>query len=460
MKLIISTTLSVILLLTSFSPAFCISLPDFADLAEQLKPSVVNINTSKNVAISRSPSLPHRGPGRDLFEEFFDRFFQGQPQHQQKQRSLGSGFIISDDGFILTNDHVVNDADEIKVLLSDGRSLSASIKGRDSKLDLALLKIDTPEKLPVARLGNSDQLRVGEWVMAIGNPFGLEQTVTAGIVSAKGRVIGAGPYDNFIQTDASINPGNSGGPLFNVRGEVVGINTAIISSGQGIGFAIPINAATDVVEQLKATGLVRRGWLGVQIQEVNESLAEAFGLDEAKGALVAEVIKASPADRGAVKRGDIILSFDGKPVERMQDLPRLVAATPVGKQIKLEVFRDGKKKSLKIKIAELKDEQSTLAGSDIGEKLGLKLRNISPELARQHGLKRDTGVMVASVLPSSPAAEARLQSGDILLEIGGLAVSRVSDVTDILEKLGPRKAVRLLIQRAESFLYTVLPLEQ
>jgi len=242
------------------------STPDFVALSEQLKPAVVNINTSKTVQ-SRHPGLPRlRGPQGDIFEDFFEHFFQGQPNRPHQQRSLGSGFIVSADGFILTNYHVVNGADEIKVKLADGRSFTAKLQGGDDKLDLALLKIDTgSEKLPVARMGNSDSLKVGEWVMAIGNPFGLSQTVTVGIVSAKGRVIGAGPYDDFIQTDASINPGNSGGPLFNVRGEVVGINTAIVAGGQGIGFAIPVDVARDVMAQLRETGQVVRGWLGVGV---------------------------------------------------------------------------------------------------------------------------------------------------------------------------------------------------
>jgi serine protease Do len=267
--------------------------PDFVALSKELKPAVVNISTAKTVR-PRRPVLPGpRGPQMDPFEEFFVRFFQGQPNIPRKERSLGSGFIISADGYILTNNHVVDGADEIKVKLADGHSFAATVKGTDAKLDLALLKIDTGENLPVAKLGDSNKLQVGEWVMAIGNPFGLEQTVTVGIVSAKGRVIGAGPYDDFIQTDASINPGNSGGPLFNTAGEVVGINTAIIAGGQGIGFATPVSAAQAIIPQLRETGHVTRGWLGVSVQPVTEELAASFGLDKPRGALVTEVIKGS-----------------------------------------------------------------------------------------------------------------------------------------------------------------------
>ncbi|MEJ2698685.1 MAG: Do family serine endopeptidase [Desulfuromonadales bacterium] len=304
------------------------TVPDFVALAKELKPAVVNVSTSKVVKPKR-PRLPGpQSPDNDFFDQFFNRFFQGQPTVPRKERSLGSGFIISPDGYILTNEHVVDGADEIKVRLDDGRSFTAVVKGQDQKLDIALLKIDAGGDLPVARLGDSDALQVGEWVMAIGNPFGLSETVTVGIVSAKGRVIGAGPYDNFIQTDASINPGNSGGPLFDSQGRVVGINSAIVSGGQGIGFAIPINAVKAILPQLKKTGHVVRGWLGVTIQPMTPQLAESFGLKEAKGALVSEVVKDSPAERAGIRRGDIIVSLQGKEVENVSDLPRLVAAIP------------------------------------------------------------------------------------------------------------------------------------
>ena len=311
--------------------------PDFVALAKKLKPAVVNVSTAKTIAPQKKF---HRAPspfGTDPFEEFFDRFFENAPQRSYKQRSLGSGFIISDDGYILTNNHVVAGADEIKVKLGDKREFKAEVKGTDEKLDLALIKIEAKDHFPVARLGDSDTIEVGEWVMAIGNPFGLEQTVTAGIVSAKGRVIGSGPYDDFIQTDASINPGNSGGPLFNAQGEVIGINTAIVAGGQGIGFAIPINMAKGIITQLKEKGKVTSGWLGVSIQAMTPELAQSFGLEAEKGALVNEVMKDSPADKAGIKSGDIILEFDGKAVHEMNELPRLVAETPVGKKVVGEI---------------------------------------------------------------------------------------------------------------------------
>ncbi|HZV81635.1 MAG TPA: Do family serine endopeptidase, partial [Geobacteraceae bacterium] len=319
--------------------------PDFVELAKKLKPSVVNIGTEKTVRTQRRLQRPfgNNSPfGSDPFQDFFDRFFEDQIPQGYKQRSLGSGFIISEDGYILTNNHVIDGADEIKVKLEDGKELKGEIKGMDAKLDLALIKVTSKDKLPVAELGDSDAIQVGEWVMAIGNPFGLAETVTAGIISAKGRVIGSGPYDDFIQTDASINPGNSGGPLFNARGEVVGINTAIIAGGQGIGFAIPVNMAKSILPQLREKGKVARGWLGVSVQPVTKDLSQAFGLENERGALVSEVMPESPAQKSGIKVGDVIVEFDGKPVKEMNDLPRIVAATLSGREVKIKVVRDRK----------------------------------------------------------------------------------------------------------------------
>lgn len=432
--------------------------PDFVTLAEQLKPAVVNINTSKTVQ-SRRPSLPGlRGPQRDLFDDFFEHFFQGQPNRSRQQRSLGSGFIISADGYILTNHHVVKGADEIKVKLADGRSFTAELQGGDSKLDLALLKIDTgSERLPVASLGNSESLKVGEWVMAIGNPFGLAQTVTVGIVSAKGRVIGAGPYDDFIQTDASINPGNSGGPLFNVRGEVVGINTAIVAGGQGIGFAIPVDIARDVITQLRETGQVVRGWLGVMVQSLTEELAASFGLEQAKGALVTEVTADSPAERAGLLRGDVILSVNGRMVDEMNDLPKQVAALPVGKKARITVFRDGKERQLEVTIARLSDEGSVAgSSSEAADKLGLGLIDLSPELLRRYGLEDSRGVLINAVKAGSPAAAAGVQSGDLIIEANGKAVEDVAGLRRVISKISSGEPLRLLLQRDKGLLYTVV----
>ena len=435
--------------------------PDFVSLAEQLKPAVVNIGTAKTVK-PKAPMYPGpQGPGGDMFEEFFERFFRNAPQSPHKQRSLGSGFIISQDGYILTNDHVVDGADEIKVKLSDGREFTGEIRGLDPKLDLALIKIDAGEDLPVARLGDSEEIKVGEWVMAIGNPFGLEQTVTVGIVSAKGRVIGAGPYDDFIQTDASINPGNSGGPLFNMQGEVIGINTAIVAQGQGIGFAIPVNMAKQIIPQLRDEGRVTRGWLGVTVQALNKELAESFDLDTTHGALVNEVIKDSPADKAGLKRGDIIVEYDGKQVDELNDLPRLVAATPVDETVKVKVFRDGKERTIKVKIGRLDDGEVALAADDeeTGGALGLTVANVTPELVERYSLESEQGILITKIDPEGPAAEANLRVGDLVVEADGKEVGSVKEFEELVGKMKSGKVLRLLIQRRATLLYTTVTLE-
>jgi serine protease Do len=435
--------------------------PDFVSLAEQLKPAVVNIGTAKTVK-PKAPMYPGpQGPGGDMFEEFFERFFRNAPQSPHKQRSLGSGFIISQDGYILTNDHVVDGADEIKVKLSDGREFAGEIRGLDPKLDLALIKIDAGEDLPVAKLGDSEEIKIGEWVMAIGNPFGLEQTVTVGIVSAKGRVIGAGPYDDFIQTDASINPGNSGGPLFNMQGEVIGINTAIVAQGQGIGFAIPVDMAKQIIPQLRDEGRVTRGWLGVTVQALNKELAESFALDTTHGALVNEVIEDSPADKAGLKRGDIIVEYDGKQVDELNDLPRLVAATPVDETVKVKVFRDGKERTINVKIGRLDDGEVALAADDeeTGGALGLTVANVTPELVERYSLESDQGILITKIDPEGPAAEANLRVGDLVVEADGKEVGSVKEFEELVGKMKSGKVLRLLIQRRATLLYTTVTLK-
>ena len=454
--------LLMVLLIFAWSAPASAQPPDFAALAEQLKPAVVNISTAKTVA-SRTPSL--RGPrspgGADPFEEFFDRFFRDAPQSPRKARSLGSGFIISADGYILTNDHVVDGADEIKVKISDGREFSGEVRGLDPKLDLALIKIDAGENLPFARLGESDGIKVGEWVMAIGNPFGLEQTVTVGIVSAKGRVIGAGPYDDFIQTDASINPGNSGGPLFNVQGEVIGINTAIVAGGQGIGFAIPINMAKQIIPQLRDEGHVTRGWLGVTVQSLNKELAASFGLANTHGALINEVVKGSPGEKAGLQRGDIILSYDGRQVDELNDLPRLVAATPVDKTVTLTIFRDGKERTIKVTIGKLEEGAQATVPGDNGQDgtLGMTAANLTPELKERFSLEGDAGILVTRIDPEGPAAAANLSVGDLILEADGKAVNSVREFEAVVGKMSAGKVLRLLIQRKSALLYTTVTLK-
>lgn len=325
----------------------------FADLAEKVKPAVVNISTETTVRIPGNPDrhffgFEEEGP----FGDFFKRFFGDIPDRELKQQSLGSGFIIDKEGYIITNNHVVEGAEEIRVKLADKREFKARVVGRDPKTDIALLKISSVFKdLPTLQLGDSDKIRVGDWVLAIGNPFGLEHTVTQGIISATGRVIGSGPYDNFLQTDAPINPGNSGGPLINLKGEIIGINTAIIASGQGIGFTIPSNMGKSIITQLKEKRKVTRGCIGVSIQTLTPELAHSFGLKEPKDALVADVESGGPADIAEIKRGDIIISFNGKEIREMSDLPKIVAETPIGKTVAVKIMRNGKEKVLRITIA-------------------------------------------------------------------------------------------------------------
>ncbi|RMF87442.1 MAG: DegQ family serine endoprotease [Nitrospirae bacterium] len=428
----------------------------FAKLAERLRASVVNIATTETV---RHPTMAPRRPGapRDPFEEFFRRFFEGMPgmpgpPREFKRRSLGSGFIVSKDGYIITNNHVVEHADKIQVRLDNEHEFDAEIVGRDPKTDVALLKIDPHEKLFVAPLGDSDKLRVGEWVMAIGNPFGLAQTVTTGIVSAKGRVIGAGPYDNFIQTDASINPGNSGGPLFNVRGEVVGINTAIISGASGIGFAVPINMAKQVVEQLKEHGKVTRGWIGVYIQEITEELRQSLELPSREGVLVADVVKGSPAEKAGIRRSDVIVEFDGKPVHKVEELPRIVAATPVGKKVEVVVLRDGERKTLKLKVGLLKEEQEEAAGTT-SSAFGFSLQEVTPELAESMELEEDHGLLITDIDQDGPAWEAGMRRGDVILEVNRQPVATLDDFRKAVAKRKKERPTLFLVKRGGNTLY-------
>lgn len=454
---VLGIALSLAVLMAGEAPAKVLA-PDFVTLAETLKPTVVNISTAK------SPSQPRRlrrppGQFNDPFQDFFERFFEEAPRRQQRERSLGSGFIISAEGYILTNNHVVAGADEIKVRLSDGREFKGEVKGADEKLDLALIRIDTKEQLPVAQLGNSDEIKVGEWVMAIGNPFGLAQTVTAGIVSATGRVIGSGPYDDFIQTDASINPGNSGGPLFNAEGKVIGINTAIVAGGQGIGFAIPINMAKDVVPQLEEKGKVVRGWLGVTVQPITPDLARSFGLDSDKGALVADVVKDGPAARAGLRSGDIVLEFDGKKVREVNELPRYVASTAVGKAVTLKVLRDGKPQEITVTVGRLAD------GGDEGDqkgpedRFGMTVRELNRETAARMGLKESQGVVVTGVKSGSNAEDGGILPGDIIREIGGRAITSVDEYQKAVHSCKKGDVVRFLIRRGDGNYFLAIRVE-
>ncbi len=432
----------------------------FAEIAQKDSPAVVNISTEKVIKGRRQHTREFFGPGpspfgpHDPFRDFFEKFFGDMPR-DFKQRSLGSGIIIDPKGLIVTNNHVIEGADKIKVKLAGGKEYNASVKGRDPKTDLALLEIKAPEPLPYLSLGNSDAVRVGDWVVAVGNPFGLGHTVTQGIISAKGRVIGAGPYDNFIQTDAAINPGNSGGPLLNLKGEVIGINTAIVATGQGIGFAIPSNLAKDIIPQLQEKGKVTRGMLGVQVQTVTPELAKSFKLAEPKGALVAEVNPGTPADKAGIQRGDIIVEFNGQPIKEMNELPRLVANTPPGSKVTLKIIRDGKEKSFSLTLTELKDERlgKEMTESPEENKIGLAVEDITPNLARRFGLRATKGALVVQVAPGSAAAEAGLRPGDVVMDINGRTVKNAADFQRLLGALEKGAVARLLVKRQGHSLY-------
>jgi serine protease Do len=422
---------------------------NFSQLAETAKSGVVNIRTVKTVN-GGGPVFRHffRGPfgNQDPFRDFFG----GGPMREFKQRSLGSGFIISKDGFIVTNNHVIEDADQIKVRLFDDEEFDAEVVGRDPKTDLALIKISATHDFEPLKLGNSDTLPVGSWVIAIGSPFGLEQTVTAGIVSAKGRIIGSGPYDDFIQTDASINPGNSGGPLLGLNGEVVGINTAIVASGQGIGFAIPINLAAGIIDQLRNTGEVSRGWLGVGIQNLTPELAEYYGIDREDGVMVTQVYNGDPADKAGIKPGDVIISLDGNPVTDSRDLSKGIADTGAGNRAKVTFLRGGEEKTVRIKLGKRSESEpgAVRTSSSPSSDLGLEVRELDSELAERMGIEDDTkGVVVTGIEPDGKASEAGIQRGDIIVEINRQSVASISEYKSIIDGLKEGDSVQILLRR-------------
>ena len=431
----------------------------FSELAARVSPSVVNIRTVKVTKgggrvfrhFFQGPQEP--GDPDDPFKDFFDKFFEQDQQREFRQRSLGSGFIIDKQGTVVTNNHVVEDADEIRVILKDGQEFDAEVLGRDANTDLALIKIKVEKDLPTLQLGSSASLEVGQWVVAIGSPFGLEHTVTAGIVSAKGRVIGSGPYDDFIQTDASINPGNSGGPLINLQGEVVGINTAIIAGGQGIGFAIPIDLARGVIEQLRQAGEVTRGWLGVAIQNLSEELAEYYGADDRKGVLVTEVFPGDPADKAGIRAGDIILAVEGQQVAASRDLTRLIADLAVGQTVGVKILREGREKSLRVKIAKRDEGQLAAGGEEVpreegdADALGIRVGEITSEIARRFNLENEQGVVVMGVESGSPGEVAGVQLGDVIQEINHQKVGTPDDYNRLVAKSAKGGTLQFFIMR-------------
>jgi serine protease Do len=427
---------------------------NFSTLAEDARPGVVNIQVVKKVqgvgfAVPNFPGSPF---GED---SPFGRFFQGVPPTTQKEEGVGSGFVISPEGYILTNNHVIDDAEQIQVKLANGKEYDGKVVGRDQKTDLALVKIVGAKDLHALPLGNSDQTKVGSWVVAIGSPFGLEETVTQGIVSGKGRVIGSGPYDDFIQTDASINPGNSGGPLINMKGEVIGINTAINPSGQGIGFAIPINMAKSIIPQLEQKGSVTRGWLGVGIQQMTPALEKSFGLTEKEGVLVSDVFKGGPAEKAGIERGDVITQFDGKTVSEMKDLSQIVAATPVGKLVTVKLMRNGKALERDVKVGQM-ENQPKLAESTSHKSLGITVQPLTPDIARSLGLHQESGIVVTSVEPGSSAEEAGIQTGDVIEEVNRKPVKDMDAFIQAINQAKDQNSVLLLIKRGQNDLFAAV----
>lgn len=441
-------------------------LPDFSELIQDYGKAVVNIRTTPKAIsdVARHQALPEM-PQSDMFPEFFKRFFDELPEHSlpesQRKSAIGSGFIIDADGYILTNEHVVRDAGEIFVRLSDRRELKARVVGSDKHSDIALLKIDAGN-LPVVKLGNSDELVVGQWVLAIGAPFGFDYTATQGIVSALSRSLPDGTYVPFIQTDVAVNPGSSGGPLFDLEGKVVGMNAQIYSrSGgyQGLSFAIPINLAKKVAGQLKETGYVSRGWLGVTIQGMDQSLAESFGLDKPEGALVAEVQDGSPADDAGIRAGDVILRYDNRAVAKSSDLPLLVGATAAGKSVEVQVLRSGKKRVLNVKIDTLEEERENLklSARETG-RLGLLVSDLKPAERKQLGLK-EKGVRVREVDPQGPAAKAGIRADDVFLSFNHQKVGSTQQLNELVSKVPADTPIAVLVMREEGrrFLTLTIP---
>ncbi len=442
-----------------------------ADLAEQLIDAVVNVSTSQKIAGSESqvpiPDLPEGSP----FQQFFDDFFNNQQGNngaaprERTVQSLGSGFIIdAKEGIVVTNNHVIDGADEIDVIFKDGVKLKAELIGRDSKTDIALLKID-PKTHPLKSvpLGDSDAIRIGDWVMAIGNPFGLGGSVSLGIVSARNRNINSGPYDDFIQTDAAINKGNSGGPLFNMNGEVIGINTAIISPSGGsigIGFSIPSNMAKGVIAQLRQFGETRRGWLGVRIQPVTDDIAESLGMKKATGALVAGIVKGGPVDDGSIQPGDVIVKFDGKDVTEMRELPRIVADSPVGKEVQVDIIRKGKPETVTVKLGRLEDGEKLASAEDASKDgkadtadqtkvLGMTLGELNDEMRTKFGIADDIeGVVVTDVADGSAAADKGIEAGTTIVEVAQESVKTPKDVVDHIAELKKQNRKNALLMLA------------
>ncbi|QDB99991.1 DegQ family serine endoprotease [Mesorhizobium sp. 8] len=484
------------MLATSVAPVFAQATPptngpaSVADLAQKLLGAVVNISTSQTVKGTEGPGavpmpqLPEGSPFQDFFDDFFNKRGGDNDGGSQKVQSLGSGFVIdAEQGIVVTNNHVIADADDIEVNFSDGVTLKATLVGTDTKTDIAVLKVDPKgHKLTAVKFGDSNTMRIGDWVMAIGNPFGLGGTVTVGIISARNRDINSGPYDDFIQTDAAINRGNSGGPLFNMNGEVIGINTAIISPSGGsigIGFSIPSQLAVGVVDQLRQYGETRRGWLGVRIQPVTDDIAESLGMKEAKGALVAGIIKGGPVDNGQIQPGDVITKFDGKEIDEMRDLPRVVAESPVGKAVDVELVRKGKEMTVQVTLGRLEDGEK-LAGSEEGAAgedngsdngaevatasvLGMTIGELNDDARSKFGIAPDiSGVVITDVAKDSAAAERGIQPGEVITEIAQESVKTPKDVMDrigALKEQGRKNALLMLASKTGELRFVTIRMD-
>ncbi len=473
--------LSAVLMLLAWTSlaAARIPLPDITELVEKDGPAVVNISTTKTAKVQEGmrdffDQFHGRGGPMDDFFDQFQKFFgpRGRGGKPYKQRSMGSGFVISADGYIVTNNHVIDNADEVKVQFKNNeKPLTAKIVGRDPETDLALLKIDGKSNLPYLEFGDSSKIKVGEWALAIGNPFGLENTVTLGIISAKGRVIGAGPFDNFIQTDASINPGNSGGPLIDLDGKVIGINTAIVASGQGIGFAIPSNMAKDVIAQLREGKTVKRGWIGVTIQDIDDNTAKALGMDNTKGALITSVLENQPAAKAGVKTGDVITAVGDKPVENSNELLRRIAALKPGEKADMHILRNGKAMTMAVTLGERDtkklaeqgfagpEENNGEAGEAQAKSIGLTLRAVTAKEAKALGMDKASGVLVTEVEDGSEAEQSGVRPGDVVLEVNQHPVNTPQEFKKIVAGDAKEKGVAmLLIKRQRQTVFRTVPL--
>jgi serine protease Do len=470
---------------TSLPPA---GPPSVADLAEGLLDAVVNISISQNVKSDDDNAPMPQVPEGSPHQEFFDEFFRGQGEGGRPRtvNSLGSGFVIDSTGYIVTNNHVIQDADDIEINFSDGTKLKAKLIGTDTKTDLAVLKVEPKKPLKAVSFGDSRKIRIGDWVMVVGNPFGLGVSVSVGVVSARGRNINAGPYDSFIQTDAAINRGNSGGPLFNMKGEVIGINTAILSQtgmSVGIGFAVPTELAVNVVNQLKEFGETRRGWLGVRIQPVTDDIAESLKMEMPRGALVSGIIEGGPITKGEIKPGDVIVRFDGMDVAEIRDLMRAVGESPVGKAVDVVIIRDGKEQTVRVTLGRLEDGEHLAArqteppngeGAKPGEPpaaqlpasdtvLGMKLAVLDADRRKSFGIAEEVkGVVVTEVQPNSPAAERRLEAGDVIVEVGQEAMKTPEEITARVEELkadGRRNALLMIASKTGELRFVTVRME-